>query len=199
MLIRDYRPEDEQAWVYCRVLSFLDCSYYRDVQTQKNAYAHPCVSLVAEDEGRIVGLIDLEVDSDDLMYRSKGTGAVLWHMAVLPRYRRTGVARQLWQAAEKRLQALGVCWCELWTQEDEAANRFYRAMGFELDAAHTWLRCRAEWNLARDWLNLPKAGEIYGVEEVVFQAPATRRAELEPLCTAITEVRLYTRAITANG
>lgn len=197
MEIRNYLPTDEQGWLRCRVVSFLDCSYWNDVKTSRETYAHPSISLVAEDHGQIVGLIDLELDSDDLCHPDRGRGAVLWHMAVLPEYRRQGVAAALWQEAEKRLLAEGVRWCELWTQEDEAANRFYQAMGFALQQESTWLRCYARWDDAYGLLNLEKTGSIYGAEEVVFQAAPERKQELQSFCYRIDEVRLYGKELMA--
>ncbi len=95
MIIRDYMPSDELGWLRCRVMSFLDCSYYNDVKTRKESYPNPSVSLVAEDNGQIIGLIDIELDSEALSYPERGRGAILWHMAVLPEYRRKGVCRKL--------------------------------------------------------------------------------------------------------
>ncbi|MBR3840000.1 MAG: hypothetical protein IKM20_02570 [Erysipelotrichales bacterium] len=66
MIIRDYNQADEKAWIYCRVASFLDCSYYNDVKTKKDIYEHPSICLVAEDDNHIIGFIDVEIDSDDL-------------------------------------------------------------------------------------------------------------------------------------
>lgn len=195
MIIREYAPSDEQGWLRCRVVSFLDCSYWNDVKTSKETYPHPSVSLVAEDSGQIIGLLDLELDSDDLTYTGRGRGAILWHMAVLPEYRRQGIAVRLWTEAEKRLYEAGIRYCELWTQEDEAANRFYQAIGFHQQIENTWIRCYARWGNCNALLDQEKIGHIYGAEEVIFQAAPARKAELSPLCYRIDEVRLYTKKI----
>lgn len=195
MIIREYRLSDEQEWLRCRVISFLDCSYYNDVKTEKETYRHPAVCLIAEDKRRIIGLIDIELDSEDLVYADRGRGAVLWHMAVLPEYRRRGVAAGFWKEAEKKLMDEGVRWCELWTQEDEAANRFYQAMGFELDSESAWIRCYARWDDCYELLDKEKIGDIYGAEKVVFQASPHRRNELKAICYRIDEVRLYAKKL----
>lgn len=195
MMIRAYMPSDEQGWLRCRVISFLDCSYWNDVKTSKERYSHPTVSLVAQERGQIVGLLDVELDSDDIAYPDCGRGAVLWHMAVLPEYRRQGIAAKLWKEAEKRLIAEGITYCELWTQEDDAANRFYRAMGFTQQVQNSWLRCYAKWDDCYDLLDKGKTGEIYGVEEVVFQAALSRKEALSKKCYRIDEVRLYSKRL----
>lgn len=195
MMIREYIPSDEAGWLRCRVVSFLDCSYWNDVKTAKEEYSHPTVSLVAEEQGQIVGLLDIELDSDDIVYPDNGRGAILWHMAVLPEYRRQGVAAKLWQEAEKQLIAEGITYCELWTQEDEAANRFYRAMGFVQQPQNSWVRCYAKWDDCYELLDKSKIGEIYGAEEVVFQAAPSRKEELSKKCYRIDEVRLYSKKL----
>lgn len=195
MIIRNYLPADEQGWLRCRVVSFLDCSYWNDVRTKKEVFENPSVSLVAEESGQIIGLIDVELDSRDLAHTNPGRGAILWHMAVLPEYRRQGIAAKLWNEAEKQLLEKGIRYCELWTQEDEAANRFYRFMGFEQQHENSWIRCYARWDDCYELLNKERIGAIYGAEELVFQAELCRKNELMPICYRIDEVRLYSKKL----
>lgn len=190
MMIRAYREADETQWLQCRVLSFLDTSYCSDVKQKKECYALPAIELVAEQDARIIGLIDIELDSEDLTSR-KQRGAVLWHMAVLTEYRRQGIASALWEQAKTIMQAQGICYCEVWTQEDIAANHFYRAMGFELCREQCWLRCEASADTCGKLLRACVAGDVYGAECFVFDAPLERREELAGLCSKMTEVRLY--------
>ncbi|WP_411678459.1 GNAT family N-acetyltransferase, partial [Caproicibacter sp.] len=168
MIIRTYNDADEQGWLFCRVLSFLDCSYYNDVKTAKEKYDHPSICLVAEDNGSIVGLIDIELDSDDLACNGDERGAIIWHMAVMPQYRRQGVAGKLWKQAKAQLLSLGIHYCELWTQEDVPANQFYQSIGFALENSQTWIRCYAQGKSCLELLNSAEIGKIYGPEELVF-------------------------------
>ena len=66
MKIRSYRPEDEEGWVRCRVLAFLHTAYFDNVLQQKERYDNPSIELVAEVDGQIVGLIDIELENDTL-------------------------------------------------------------------------------------------------------------------------------------
>ena len=193
MTIREYTGHDEQEWLRCRVVSFLDCSYYNDVLTRKESYENDSVSLVAEESGRIVGLIDVEIEKEagSLCVAGSRPGAVIWHLAVLPEYRRRHVAAALWSEAKSRLNAKGVQYCEVWTQEDEAANRWYLAQGFVNVRERNWLRCYARPSGADWFLKRENVGEIYGVEEMIFEAKTSRREELEDYCCRIDEVRLY--------
>ena len=43
MVIRAYTDGDEREWLRCRVLSFLDCSYYNDVLTSRQQYENDAV------------------------------------------------------------------------------------------------------------------------------------------------------------
>lgn len=194
-VIREYLPSDEKSWLRCRVAAFLDCSYWNDVKTEREEYSNPAICLVAEDGGQIIGLLDVELDSEDITNKEKGRCAMLWHLAVLPEYRRSGTARKLWMAAEQKLKEYGVSYCEVWTQQDEASNAFYRSVGFELDEKQTWIRCYLDWQAAYDFVNHQKLGETYAVEQIVFQAPYSRKAELEAICSRIDEVRMYSKTI----
>lgn len=195
MMIREYRKSDEREWLRCRVVSFLDCSYWNDVKTAKEEYPHPAISFVAEEDGRIIGLIDIELDSDDLYRTDRGRGAIIWHMAVLQEYRRTGIAKKLWSCALRELQNKGVRYCEVWTQEDAAANSFYRSIGFHMEDSQTWIRCYARGRQCSGLLNSAAVGAIYGAEEFVFDAPVSRKEELQRFCCRIDEVRLYSRTL----
>lgn len=191
MIIRKYVDSDEQEWLRCRVVSFLDCSYWNDVKTSKEKYDKPCISLVVEENGVIISLIDIEIDSADLVYKDKGKGAIIWHLAVLPEFRRLGVAERLWEYAKKELAQHGVCYCELWTQEDIAANTFYQKVGFALDKSQTWILCYTKGNNCKGLLNHAAFGEMYSPEELIFHAPLSEKEELMKICYRINEVRLY--------
>ena len=195
MIIRNYKDTDERGWVQCRVLSFLDTSYYNDVKTKKEDYENPSICLVAEENNRIIGLIDVELDSASLMTSKDERGAIIWNLAVLPEYRRQAVAFKLWEQMLSLLKLKDVMFCELWTQEDKPANEFYQSIGFTLDTKNTWLRCYLKNEKARTWLDKEKTGKILGVEELIFEATLKRRSELEDLCTRIDEVRLYTQKL----
>ena len=191
MSIREYTNADEMGWVRCRVVSFLDCSYSNDVKTEKETYLQPALCLVAEENSAIVGLIDAEIDSYDLACAGEERGAIIWNLAVLPEYRRQGIAKALWEELKARLIKEGVRYCEVWTQEDEAANCFYKAAGFAREDSQTWLRCHANAAGIEKMLSDEAQDGIFGVEELVFNAPVMRREELRPLCDRIDEVRLY--------
>lgn len=97
MLIREYHEQDELAWVRCRVLSFLDSAYYDNVLREKECYDYPAIELVAEVDGQIVGILDVEYEEEpgQVCYLGGGLGGVIWHLAVLPEFRRRGIPTAL--------------------------------------------------------------------------------------------------------
>ncbi|MDN5898556.1 MAG: GNAT family N-acetyltransferase [Brachybacterium sp.] len=119
-LIRDYRPADEGAWLRCRVLGFLDTSYYDDVLVSKPRHA-PGVGLVATAGDDIVGLCDASIDE---------ASATIETIVVHPDFRRRGIAHALVQHTCERLQRAAATTVDAWTREDPGTLAWYQAEGF---------------------------------------------------------------------
>jgi ribosomal protein S18 acetylase RimI-like enzyme len=132
--IRPYREGDERGWVVCRVLSFLDSAFHDDVRQSKEHYEHDAIELVAELSGEIVGLIDVECESEPgtICESRPGLGGMIWHLAVHPEHQRRGIATALLRGAENDARDRGLVRFEAWTRDDEAARRWYESRGFEL-------------------------------------------------------------------
>lgn len=130
--IRPYIPADEQAWLRCRVLAFLDSAYYDNVLREKEHYENPAIELVAVCDGQVVGFIDLECEREPGTVCSgrPGLGAMVWHLGVHPDYRRLGIARALLDEAMRRARTLGVTRLEAWTRDDAWVQAWYKAQGF---------------------------------------------------------------------
>ncbi len=60
--LRPYREADEQGRVRCRVLAFLGSACFDHVRREKERYDRPSIQLVAELDGEIVGLVDVECE-----------------------------------------------------------------------------------------------------------------------------------------
>ncbi len=115
--IRNYEPSDEQAWLRCRVLSFLGTAYFDDVVPAKKSPA-PGAELVAEDSGAIVGVLDLFAE---------GQVATIDTIAVHPDHQRRGIGTRLLARACARAHELGATTIEAWTRDDEPTLRWYRS------------------------------------------------------------------------
>ena len=144
MSVRPYRDEDERGWVVCRVLSFLDTAFFDDVRRSKERYERPSIELVAESDGEIVGLIDVECEEEPgtVCEDRPGLGGMIWHLAVHPDHQRRGVATALLREAELRAREHGLTRLEAWTRDDPAARAWYESRGFEL--VHGYLHVYVE-------------------------------------------------------
>lgn len=120
MRIRDYDNHDEAGWLSCRLLAFFDTNYYDDVKVDRTRFELDAIRLVADVDGVIAGLIDIEID---------GSEATIDSIAVHPDHRRTGVATALLRDGLRRLSS-SVTRLDAWTREDESALRWYSASGF---------------------------------------------------------------------
>jgi ribosomal protein S18 acetylase RimI-like enzyme len=118
--IRDYRPADEQAWLRCRVLSFLGTAYFDDVMTAKQSPAIGA-ELVAVKDGAVVGILDFSMD---------GSLATIDTIGVHPDHQHQGIGTRLFELARSRAEAFGATTIDAYTRDDEATLRWYRARGF---------------------------------------------------------------------
>ena len=195
MTFREYENTDESGWVKCRLLSFLDSSYHDDVRHDKEVYEHPSACYVAEDDGTIVGFIDVEYEEQagDVCYFNGGLGAVIWHLGVLPEYRRKGVAKKLWDIAKTTLTSKGIIRFEVWTQDDTASNEWYLNQGFVFREAYlnAFIKGSRKDDVIKKYINLSNAGEIWNVRSFNFEAPLERKEELKKICYRLHEVRVY--------
>ena len=129
--IRAYEPADEAGWLRCRLLSFFGSAFYDDVAREKERYGNPAIELVADGRGEIVGLLDLECETDALAERP-GRGGMIWHLAVHPDHQRQGIASGLLEEAERRARERGLERLEAWTRDDAHVQRWYESHGFAL-------------------------------------------------------------------
>ncbi|WP_179290283.1 GNAT family N-acetyltransferase [Shouchella clausii] len=126
--VRPYVADDERDWLRLRVLAFLDTPYYDNVLQAKERYLNPAIELVCVEAGQLVGLIDVELDSDSRPVCSlkEGTGGMIWHIAVHPDYRRRSIASLLLAEVEKAAHGHRLDYIEAWTREDPVANQWYK-------------------------------------------------------------------------
>jgi GNAT superfamily N-acetyltransferase len=147
-VIRPYEDADERSWLECRVLAFLDTAYYDAVEHEKEHYERPSIELVAELDGSIVGLIDVECEEEPatVCEDRPGLGGMIWHVAVLRDFRRQGIASRLLAAAEDAARARGIERFEAWTRDDPWVQRWYEAHGFEQIRSylHVYVEGRSE-------------------------------------------------------
>lgn len=120
VFVRPYRASDESDWLRCRVLAFLNTSYFDDVFTSKPKYHSRSIELVAFCDGHLVGVLDVTFDGD---------AATIETIAVLPEASRSGTGKALLEEAIRQLPPR-IAMLDAWTREDEAANGWYTKQGF---------------------------------------------------------------------
>ncbi|MFW9913882.1 MAG: GNAT family N-acetyltransferase [Candidatus Thorarchaeota archaeon] len=137
-IIRKFTEDDEKGWVRCRVLAFLNSAYYDDVYREKEHYESQSIELVAEAEGEVVGLIDIECETEPHTICSRSSdgdesqvAGMIWHLAVHPDFRRQGIAKALLQQAIEQSRELGLSRLEAWTRNDGQAEIWYQKQGFQ--------------------------------------------------------------------
>lgn len=132
MEIRSYQQEDEREWVRCRVLSFLDTAYYDIVLTKKETYTNPAIELVAVEDNKIIGILDIEYEQKAMTFctADKALGGMITHLAVHPDYRRQGIGQALLVEAQKQLIEKQVVYIEAWVRDDLWVHQWYLAQQF---------------------------------------------------------------------
>jgi ribosomal protein S18 acetylase RimI-like enzyme len=129
--IRHYEDSDEQGWIRCRVLAFLDSAFFDDVRREKEHYDGPAVELVAVLDDLVVGLLDLELEpAPGVLWDTAARGGVIWHVAVHPDYRRRGIGSTLVGRALELAGDAGLEIVQAWTRDDPWVQTWYEACGF---------------------------------------------------------------------
>lgn len=140
MIIRDYKTSDEKGWVYCKALSYLFSPFFDDRETEKPALLTDIydkrIELVAESDGQIVGLIDIDIysqeNSQTYLYAPSQRTAYLTNFAVHPDYQGQGIAQALYEKAEQALKDAGVEKLAIFTRDGDIANHLYQKWGGQL-------------------------------------------------------------------
>jgi ribosomal protein S18 acetylase RimI-like enzyme len=148
---------DEQGWLRCRVLGFLDSAFHDDVRREKEHYDGPAVELVALADNQVVGLLDLELEpAPGVLHDTEARGGVIWHVAVHPDYRRRGIATALLERALEVAREHGLEIVQAWTRDDEWVHRWYEACGFQ--ARYSYLHVYMSPAEAREEVTLRTEG-----------------------------------------
>jgi ribosomal protein S18 acetylase RimI-like enzyme len=178
--IRPYLGTDRDAWLRCRLLSFFGTEYYDDVVVERPVLEPPALALVADQDGSVIGLMDVAVEGD---------AATIEVVAVHPVHARRGVATALLDGVLPWLHDQGVRTLDAWTRGDEAANGWYRARGFTEN--HRYLHVYKEWDDPDDGFTSP-AG-LSAPVRAFCHAPIELKDALTARFRRVHECRQYLR------
>jgi GNAT superfamily N-acetyltransferase len=194
MEIRDYVPTDEQGWVRCRVLSFLDTAYFDNVLREKEQYENPAIELVAVEDGQIVGILDIEYELEEatVCSRGSGLGGMIWHIAVHPDYRRQGIASKLLLKGEEIAKVKGLNRLEAWTRDDQWVNTWYEKSKFQRVDSYLHVYLEGEEELKGHISSeIPK---LYPVQ-VFAHYVGVQKEEIKDKFKRVHECRCYEKAL----
>ncbi len=138
MIIREHEDVDEYAWLVCRAEAFLDSSCFDDVKTCVEKYEGGTLRLVAGHDRRLIGIIEAKMNLISLRGSCSSRGAVLWNLGVIRAYGGLEIANRLWTGLSCRLKCRKISYCEVWTQLDEPASKFYQNAGGRLSSRPLW-------------------------------------------------------------
>lgn len=138
--IRPYEATDEKAWVYTKALSYLFSPFFDDRETSKPPLDREVfedrIALVAEAEGHLVGLLDIDIYnaeySRSYRYAPADKVAYFTNLAVHPDYQGKGIAQLLFVEARKALLAKSVEKLAIFTRSGHVVNHLYRKWGGRL-------------------------------------------------------------------
>jgi ribosomal protein S18 acetylase RimI-like enzyme len=126
MIIKQYKPEYEKAvielWRKCNL-----------TRTQNNPKLDIERKLKVNPELFLVGLMDSKVVAA-VMGGYDGHRGWIYYLGVDPAYQRKGLGRQMMEAIEKKIRAMGCPKINLQVRTDNLkAMKFYERIGFKMD------------------------------------------------------------------
>jgi len=189
--IRDYEDRDEKEWMIVHAIILTTSHAWNYSIQQRPVYTNDSVRLVALDGEKIVGLMDVEIESTPgtLCLMKDSIGGYVLEIGRLPEYAGHDIGRALIREAKERLIAKGVRRMEFWTQ-DENAQRYYQHLGMREIHRHYRFRIKPSQKikslLERDFIGCEY---IYGAcipevfDDVARKYEIIERHPLEPhLC-----------------
>ncbi|EHI70873.1 N-acetyltransferase family protein [Streptococcus ictaluri] len=146
MRIRNYQAGDEKGWIYTKALAYLFSPFFDDRDSFKpeldKEVFEERLELVAEEDGQIVGLLDIDIYnqaySRTYRYAPANKVAYFSNLAVHPDYQGRGIAQVLFDTAKRVLKEKDVEKLSIFTRDGNAANHLYQKWGGQL-VCQDWL------------------------------------------------------------
>lgn len=138
IVIREYRQEDEAEWMRVHAIIMSISHAWNYTIQERPAYAgYQSTRLVAELDGRIVGLTDVQYENKlgELCFLRDSLGGYVLEFGRLPEYKGLNIGKRLMEATVEDARLKGFQRLEYWSQ-DRNAQRFYRRLGMKEIGRH---------------------------------------------------------------
>lgn len=128
VIIREYRKEEELEWLDLHASLMVDSYAWWVVIHKKHNYKNEKVDLVAVFEGRLIGLITIEVNAEVIDIVDGNYGFV-WEFGVHREYRGNGIGKKLIDKAHDIMKKKFEINRSIWYSQDQNAQRYYEKLG----------------------------------------------------------------------
>ncbi|MGI6461971.1 MAG: GNAT family N-acetyltransferase [Candidatus Hydrogenedentales bacterium] len=141
--IREYRPEDEAQWMRTHAIIMSISHAWNYTIQQRPMYKRPSTCLVAMADGALIGLTDIEYDTEpgELCFLKDSCGGYVLEFGRLPEYAGHQLGAKLIAASVEASKEKGIRRLEYWTQDRNAA-RFYQRFGLKEIGRHCRFRMK---------------------------------------------------------
>jgi ribosomal protein S18 acetylase RimI-like enzyme len=160
--IRPYTQDDAAEWmrVHAMIMTISHAWNYA-IQERPDYAGWPSTRLVAEVDGKMVGLTDVKYERapGELCLGRDTLGGYVLEFGRLPEYAGLGIGEKLMAATKEDALLLGYNRLEYWSQ-DRGAQRFYRRVGMKEIGRHYRFRMRAP-QAVTDLLSVGNIGVEY--------------------------------------
>lgn len=136
--IRHYGNEDAEEWLRVHaVIMTISHAWNYCIQERPDYAGYESTRLVAVEEGRIVGLTDVQYENEpgELCYQKDSRGGYVLEFGRLPEFGGAGLGKRLIDATVADAKRLGFNRLEYWSQ-DRRAQRYYRRLGMKEISRH---------------------------------------------------------------
>lgn len=144
VVIRPYQEEDEAEWmrVHAIILSISHAWNY-SIQDRPVYEGYASSRLVAEVDGRIAGLADVQFENEpgELCFLKDSRGGYVLEFGRLPEYAGRRIGQRLIDAMTEDAKAEDVRRLEFWTQ-DRSAQRYYQRLRMKEIGRHYRFRIK---------------------------------------------------------
>lgn len=148
--IRPYRDEDAEEWLRVHaIIMTISHAWNYALQERPQYDGYESTRLVAELDGKIVGLTDVQYENEpgEICFLKDSRGGYVLEFGRLPEYSGMNIGVKLMEATAEDALAKGVRRLEYWTQ-DRKAQRFYQRLHMAEIGRHYRFRMKAPADMA---------------------------------------------------